>query len=200
MKKLGIFVFAVFMLIGFSSLASAAPTLSFQIDFGQDSSFETYYEMAPGASVTADIYFSVTEQGVTGGGFLLNYDQTLMAVTSYAFVYPPFTDTGASYNNPGALGVEAFAFPPGTAAGPGQIKFITVVLECLGIGSTDLMINDFNAATSQWVTSPGGLVLDDQLANPIFLATVNQVPIPGAVWLLGSGLVGLIGLKRRKRS
>lgn len=25
-------------------------------------------------------------------------------------------------------------------------------------------------------------------------------PIPGAVWLLGSGLVGLVGLKRRKRS
>ena len=28
----------------------------------------------------------------------------------------------------------------------------------------------------------------------------NLVPIPGAVWLLGSGLVGLVGLKRRKKA
>ena len=27
--------------------------------------------------------------------------------------------------------------------------------------------------------------------------TINAVPIPGAVWLLGSGLVGLVGLRRR---
>ena len=26
----------------------------------------------------------------------------------------------------------------------------------------------------------------------------NAVPIPGAVWLLGTGLVGLVGMRRRK--
>lgn len=30
-------------------------------------------------------------------------------------------------------------------------------------------------------------------------ATVSDTPIPGAFWLLGSGLLGLIGIKRRKR-
>jgi len=28
---------------------------------------------------------------------------------------------------------------------------------------------------------------------------VTPTPIPGAVWLLGSGLLGLVGLKRRMR-
>ena len=28
--------------------------------------------------------------------------------------------------------------------------------------------------------------------------TINPVPIPGAVWLLGSGLLGLVGLRRQK--
>ena len=30
------------------------------------------------------------------------------------------------------------------------------------------------------------------------VAAVNSVPVPGAVWLLGSGLIGLMGLRRRK--
>jgi hypothetical protein len=29
---------------------------------------------------------------------------------------------------------------------------------------------------------------------------IHCVPIPGAVWLLGSGLIGLIGIRRRKRA
>jgi len=33
----------------------------------------------------------------------------------------------------------------------------------------------------------------------LFYPTVTPIPIPGAVWLLGSGLVGLIGLRRRFR-
>ncbi len=29
--------------------------------------------------------------------------------------------------------------------------------------------------------------------------TVNVVPVPAAVWLFGSGLIGLAGLARRKK-
>jgi len=29
-------------------------------------------------------------------------------------------------------------------------------------------------------------------------ADVSTTPIPGAAWLLGSGILGLVGLKRRK--
>ncbi|MDD2761529.1 MAG: PEP-CTERM sorting domain-containing protein [Methylomonas sp.] len=29
--------------------------------------------------------------------------------------------------------------------------------------------------------------------------TVSQVPVPGAIWLFGSALLGFIGLRRRAR-
>lgn len=34
---------------------------------------------------------------------------------------------------------------------------------------------------------------------PSFVGSYNVVPVPAAVWLFGSGLIGLVGLARRKR-
>lgn len=36
-------------------------------------------------------------------------------------------------------------------------------------------------------------------ANDVLYENVNATPIPGAVWLFGSGLLGLIGVRSRKR-
>lgn len=38
----------------------------------------------------------------------------------------------------------------------------------------------------------------DDIGNLYTTMTPNVVPIPGAVWLLGSGLLGLVGIRRRK--
>ena len=50
----------------------------------------------------------------------------------------------------------------------------------------------------------GGTIglLFDQISNPGYPETPvsSSVPIPGAVWLLGSGLVGLVGLRRKQKS
>jgi hypothetical protein len=34
----------------------------------------------------------------------------------------------------------------------------------------------------------------------ISFGTVSPVPIPAAVWLFGSGLLGLVGMARRKKA
>lgn len=36
--------------------------------------------------------------------------------------------------------------------------------------------------------------------QPTFTGTLNQVPVPAAVWLFGSGLLGLVGIARRRKS
>ena len=38
-----------------------------------------------------------------------------------------------------------------------------------------------------------------ECGNDLILGETNTVPIPGAVWLLGSGLAGLFGVRRRSR-
>ncbi len=35
--------------------------------------------------------------------------------------------------------------------------------------------------------------------TPVFEGTISAVPIPASAWLLGSGLIGLIGIARRKK-
>lgn len=45
-----------------------------------------------------------------------------------------------------------------------------------------------------------GCVADYFIDNVSVVADVNAVPVPAAVWLFGSGLIGLIGVARRKRT
>ena len=45
-----------------------------------------------------------------------------------------------------------------------------------------------------------GCVVDAYIDNVSIMADVNPVPVPAAVWLFGSGLLGLIGVARRKKA
>jgi hypothetical protein len=40
--------------------------------------------------------------------------------------------------------------------------------------------------------------IDTTTANNLYVAGINEVPIPAAVWLFGYALLGLTGLRRRK--
>ena len=48
----------------------------------------------------------------------------------------------------------------------------------------------------------GAAIIGDplDLSAGAFSASLSMVPVPAAVWLFGSGLLGLIGIARRKRA
>jgi hypothetical protein len=45
-----------------------------------------------------------------------------------------------------------------------------------------------------------GCFSDVYFDNVSFTADVNAVPVPAAVWLFGSGLIGLVGIARKKKA
>jgi len=201
MKKHAVILMAVLMVFGFSTAAAAAPVLTFDIDFERDGVMDTgsTYNLMMGDTVDVDLLFSITEEGVPGGGWDLRFDSSNLAASGLVIAMP-FVNMGGSGISPGHVLFDAVVFPPGTFLGPGtEILMASFTLECTGISFDELWLYDPNPGSVQWVTS-SGLVLDDVIwpgGDPIYLGAINNVPIPGAVWLLGSGLIGLIGIRRR---
>ena len=80
--------------------------------------------------------------------------------------------------------------PTGGAAAPGTYSLFTTDIT-LNVEGTDEFGGTMDAAIYEFST-------DCPDANCTFTRTVSNVPVPAAVWLFGSGLLGLIGVARRK--
>jgi len=134
-----------------------------------------------------------------GQAWTWNFDAGTVTIdnttTFYASVWTAhdvtFTDNGTSYGPTGGAGAVNMLF--------------------------DWSVNINIPVTSDWdVTSTGNAAGDTAgvLVNaatitagspafpgfhPAFTGDLTKVPVPAAVWLFGSGLVGLVGVARRRR-
>jgi len=202
MKKLTVILLAVFMVFGMSTAGSAA--ITFGIDFyglpGYDQGVMDTGDvitLQPCNTINIDLWvYGVPAEGLPGYGFGFG----VLPGAEINFAIDKFTvetgmNSGESEIFPGGVYIESLFWPPGTLL-DGDFLMASLELHCTAISFDELWIYDYLPESTQWVLGDGS-VIDGQIL-PQYLAAVNQVPIPGAVWLLGSGLVGLMGFMRRR--
>ena len=129
----------------------------------------------------------------TGTGIITNFDPyTVTDITDVDFV---LTATRGSNN-----GVD-YLFTNGTITAG---TYINTTFDTLTM-SENLGFASFLADLANGGRIEGGFMLTGDIASnfagdTLIAIASPVVPVPAAVWLFGSGLIGLIGVARRKKS
>ena len=139
-----------------------------------------------GETFTVDIVgIGFTE--LSGGTFDIGFDSTHLLFNSVSI--DPYFDFLPEPGGPAAgdvwpgVGFDVFANAPAV----GDFVIATISLTVLRNGTSHLdILNSESFSTTE-------------LLNPMFRqGIVTTIPVPAAVWLFGSGLLGLFGVARRK--
>ena len=174
---------------------SGKADLIFNLDFKQDGNYENYWELKPGETVLIDIYVSnVPDPGLISIGFDIVYDQTQLEVVSAGIDSTNWYIGSVQHTSP------EIEMKGGRIMGLSgdNIKLGTIELKCKALGISELWLYDSDRGGDyDDFVLVGGTVLDYQIVNGVKLAEINNVPIPSTLILLGSGLIGFLGLGRR---
>lgn len=208
MKKVSVMLLVVLMAVGVTSVATAdISDIHFDIDFYGLPGLQQGV-MDTGKTITLNVSQTVTvdlwvrnvpiDNGIPGYGFGFGVQpgsEINFEVTNWEFPSPAM-DTGRTEVIDGGIAAEAFYWPPGTIE-DGDLKLITLQLHCTKPSFDELWIYDYWPDSIQWILKDYTEL--DNTILPQHLANLNQVPIPGALWLLGSGLLGLVGIRRKMK-
>ena len=137
------------------------------------------------ATTSANNYLGTSDGSgafVSGDSFTINFDQTMQAIGLYVISadlifandFILTTNSGHSVRNTSTVDVSLV---------DGDAYFISFIEDDFSLGFDSITLNSFDA---------GFLFNVDDI-------TVSAVPLPAAIWLMGSGLVFLSLLSRRKK-
>lgn len=118
-------------------------------------------------------------------GDIVDFTPTIGQNTNYSLTNNAYDSNPGGVNNSLTLsGNDNFQLALRRGM-PGDPDFIAWSLANSTVCSTNT-----NSCTLSWDLGTTQLVVDASVVNPI--------PVPAAVWLFGSGLIGLVGIARRK--
>lgn len=138
--------------------------------------------------------------GTIGGGFSLAWDPGILTLQSSVLTFSGdqiFGQAGVVDNVAGTWTNADVTSFNGTTLANFEIATVTFLATNVGVSPSDLSIGLFDGGTDRiWADSDGFVDV-----NPTFIdgsVTVNPVPVPAAVWLFASGILGLVGVARRR--
>ena len=116
-------------------------------------------------------------------------------VTFYASVWTAhdttFIDNGSSYGPAGGAGAVNMLFDWSVNVNIPVTSDWDVTATGNAPGDTANVLVNAATITAGSPAFPG--------FHPAFVGNLTQVPVPAAVWLMGSGLIGLVGVARRRK-
>lgn len=145
--------------------------------------------------------------GTSGGGLTVTWDAARLDLVSWdTSVFPlgPAFNLGTLDQAAGTLSEIDLLALFGTADTTFDIVKLTFLAQAIGNAAVTPSLGNFpdSATENIWVDQNGDGATGIGI-NPAFIAgsaQISAVPVPAAVWLFGSGLIGLVGIARRKRS
>lgn len=145
--------------------------------------------VALGDTFSVDIFADFSDP-VLGWGLDISFDSSILLLngtpTLGALWEPASTMDGD--------GLAGLAFP--TPISGSNVLLATLSFDAIAFGTSDLL-----ASVSKGDLTEGFPLVDGGFADFIVIpGSVTVVPVPAAVWLFGSGLIGLVGLAKRKKA
>jgi hypothetical protein len=139
--------------------------------------------------------------GTLGGGFLVDWDPAILTLDSFTLTFAgdqAFAQAPVLDNVAGFLNADVSSFLTGVTTADFEIAVLTFsTVGVLGTSPLDLSVGTYpGGAALVWADADGFAI-----PQPTYVdGSVEVVPVPAAVWLFGSGLLGLIGVARRYKA
>jgi len=156
-----------------------------------------------GGTPTLDLHLEGRDftDAVDAAAFTINWDPTVLQYVTTVVANPPW-DTAAINDANAAAGVVDFVFlgqSVGTSSG--TFGLATLSFNVVGGDGKYTSISFADSAFGGFV-APGGVPVSvNYVAGQVGVnIPLTPVPVPAAFWLFGSGLLGLVGMARRKKT
>ncbi len=194
LKKTGAIVGGLTLFCLTATSAQASVALSNVVSFTQPT-----YAVSNGDTLTVDLVGNNFTLGPDGAAFSLAWNPSVLSYVNTSITNPSWDSSSVSDDN-AASGLIDYVFLAKSSAGDAGANFALASFTFNVIGNAEtassltLSSDPFNVG----FVSPGAAPINVNYING--QVQVAAVPVPAAVWLFGTGLMGLLNLRRTRNA